>query len=162
MAPADELLDAVRDRLARNQRVRRTLEPWGRLHVDRQLPFLVVYRRPPRRDDSGTERLATTSASYLCASGARASHADVSRLVRTVTDVQLEAFGGFLLLELWTGPDEGGPAPAFRLHVPRDFAEDATVTSAGWPAPVALYSSAPPPPLLVSVAGAAGTPATAR
>lgn len=129
MAVPDDLHDAVRDRLARNQRVRRRLDPWGRLHVDRQLPFLVVYRRPPRRDDSGTERLATTSASYLCASGARASHTDVARLVRTVTDVQLEAFGGFLLLELWTGPDEGGPAPAFRLHVPRDFAEDATVTT---------------------------------
>ncbi len=129
MPASEEWLDLVRQRLAGNQRVRRTLEPWGRLHVDRQLPFLVVYRQPPQREDAGTERLATTSASYLCGSGARSAHAAFSRLARTVVDVQLEAFGGFLLLELWAGPDLPGPKPAFRLHVPRSFADDATVNT---------------------------------
>ena len=36
----------LQEHLAAGKRVRRTLEPWGRLHLDRSLPFLCLYRRP--------------------------------------------------------------------------------------------------------------------
>ena len=43
---SDSLVKSVCRRLRRNLRVRRTLPGNGRLHIDRQLPFLCVYRRP--------------------------------------------------------------------------------------------------------------------
>ena len=45
---------AVRDRLARNLRIRRNLPHGGRLRIDRQLPFLCIYRFPTEGDDPGT------------------------------------------------------------------------------------------------------------
>ena len=70
-AISSSLVDSVCQRLARNQRVRRTLPNKGRLHIDRQLPFLCVYRQPPNYDDAGTERLVKGEASYLVAPGAK-------------------------------------------------------------------------------------------
>ena len=49
----ESVFTAARRRIGANLRLRRTLPPWGRLHVDRQVPFLVVYRRPSR-PDAGT------------------------------------------------------------------------------------------------------------
>ncbi|MFT5358860.1 MAG: hypothetical protein ACI9KE_006101 [Polyangiales bacterium] len=43
--------------LTRNEPVRRTLPGNGRLHIDRQLPFLCVYRQSPNADDPGTRQL---------------------------------------------------------------------------------------------------------
>ena len=59
----DRLVKAVRQRLAEGKQVRRTLPVWGRLAVDRPLPFLCVYRRPKRSEDNATLRLVTSEAS---------------------------------------------------------------------------------------------------
>jgi hypothetical protein len=52
-------------RLEANKRIRRNLPRWGRIHIDRQLPFLCVYRQPTRRRDDGTERLIMGQPAYL-------------------------------------------------------------------------------------------------
>ncbi len=70
------------ERLEENKRVRRNLPVWGRVHIDRQLPFLCVYRRPVRGDDAGTERLVTSEAAYLIASGAGSLQAGLTALVQ--------------------------------------------------------------------------------
>ena len=64
-------------RLKEGKPVRRKVPPWGRLHIDRPLPFLVVYRRPADREDAGTERLAVGEVSYLLASGERSCRSGV-------------------------------------------------------------------------------------
>ena len=61
---SNRFIKTVCARLNENKRVRRTLPQWGRVHIDRQLPFLVVYRRPPNHTDPGTERLVLGEASY--------------------------------------------------------------------------------------------------
>ena len=65
-------------RLSANKRVRRTLPAGGRLHIDRQLPFLCVYRQPLDHDDSGTGQLVKGEASYLVTSAGRGEMAKVS------------------------------------------------------------------------------------
>ena len=120
------LIDAVCKRLARNQRLRRTLPANGRLHIDRQLPFLCVYRQPPDYADAGTERLVKGEASYLVAPGARRSRQSVSNLVRAVVKTLSAEFGAFLIVEIWAAPDGGkanDPAvpsvsPTFTIHAP--------------------------------------------
>lgn len=105
------ITDAVCDRLAQNKRIRRTLPGQGRLRMDRQLPFLCVYRAP-RGEDPGTCDLVTTEAAYLFASGGQQEYAGVNRLCQRISSAMQEHFGTFLLIEIWSRPDLISDAPA--------------------------------------------------
>jgi len=129
-----QLIDTIGERLRQNKRVRRKLPIWGRLHIDRQLPFLIAYRRPPSREDAGTDRLVLGEASYLLAAGERGTQASLSELVRKVAEVLGGGvFGGFLVVELWSAaeapvadPSESR-VPLFRIHTANDPALQSTV-----------------------------------
>jgi hypothetical protein len=120
---SDRFIRSVCERLRQNKRVRRSLPVWGRVSIDRQLPFMCVYRRPVRAVDPGTARFATTEASYLICSGRKNLQPGVSNLVQAVAKTMVEQFGAFLLLELWGGRPltTNGPvttaelAPRFRV-----------------------------------------------
>lgn len=121
---ASSLIDEVCERLARNERVRRSLPGKGRLHIDRQLPFLCVYRQPPDDVDAGTERLVQGEASYLIAPGGSTLRRSVSKLLREIARTLSNEFGAFLIVEIWSAP-EGGKAndpavpsvlPTFSIH----------------------------------------------
>lgn len=124
----DRLVRVVRERVSTGKHVRRTLPVWGRLSIDRPLPFLCVYRRPSRGQDRATFRLVTSEASYLIYSAARRQREGVARLAAAVAETQAERFGGFLILELWVGkrterPDEVSTDslhPSFRIFAPRE------------------------------------------
>ncbi len=116
-------IDEVRTALTRRTYLRRKLPGWGRIHIDRPLPFLCVYRRPPRRADPGTRQLLLGEASYLLASGDAAAQAGIQHLVQTILASQVEAFGASLLLELWAGGEAPvGAPPAFRIVADRHHA----------------------------------------
>ncbi len=87
---SDSLIESVCRRIAKDQRVRRTLPGKGRLHIDRQVPFLCVYRQPPEHEDAGTEQLVKGEASYMIASGCPEHHAGTletrSRSRRNIVD----------------------------------------------------------------------------
>lgn len=131
----DDLVAAVRDRVSAGKPVRRKLEPWGRVHVDRPLPFMAVYRRPTDRLDTDTESLIVGEASYVIASGSRNSRASVTELIEAIAELQAENFGAFLIIELWSTPDAELPddqsawAPGFRIHRPRKSRLTATIAS---------------------------------
>jgi uncharacterized protein (TIGR02421 family) len=129
------LINTVCKRLSRNRRVRRTLPGRGRLHIDRQLPFLCVYRQPPERTDAGTKRLVQGEASYLVAPGATGLRDSVSELVRAVVGTLASEFGAFLIVEIWAASDGGranDPAepsvlPRFVVHGPSSTALTSTI-----------------------------------
>lgn len=119
----EKIAEAACARLAKNERVRRNLPGGGRLRMDRQLPFLCVYRSPPNGSDRGTRELVTTSAAYLFASGDSQYHEGINTLCQRIVTAMQEHFGTFLLLEIWaqplpsSPPDEGIlPAPGFEIH----------------------------------------------
>jgi uncharacterized protein (TIGR02421 family) len=124
----DEFIHAVRARLADNKRIRRKLPIWGRLHIDRQLPFLCVYRRPLGGGDEGTEQLVTSEASYLLASADAKLRGGLNKLVHAIAATMTEQFGTFLVLEIWSGPPGNhepihAPAnlqPHFQIVAPND------------------------------------------
>ena len=129
-----QLIATIGKRLRANKRVRRTLPLKGRLHIDRQLPFLIAYRRPPRREDGGTDHLAIGEASYLLASADRRLSTSLRELVYTVAQTLGDVFGGFLLLEVWSAEDAAAEedvaearVPVFRIFAPRDPALQSTV-----------------------------------
>lgn len=111
------LIEQVRHSAGTGEHLRLDLPGDGRLHLDRRLPFLALYRKPPDRPDPGTERLVLGEAAYLVDRGV--DSALTGELVGTLARLQGEAFGGFLLLEVWSAAQ--APAdyrPAFRLFAP--------------------------------------------
>jgi uncharacterized protein (TIGR02421 family) len=71
--------------------------------VDRQVPFLVVYRRPSR-PDAGTGDLAKGHASYLTAATDHSLRKGVRDLAATVAETLAGVFGACLVIELWSAP----------------------------------------------------------
>lgn len=129
------LIDTVCRRLAQHQRVRRTLPQQGRLHVDRQLPFLCVYRRPVDEADPGTEQLVKGEAAYLIAPGSPQYAKSVSQLVQGLAQATVAEFGAFLIVEIWSaaGADrtvDAAPTampPKFKLVSPSSVSLSKTV-----------------------------------
>ena len=102
MELASEFIDDVCDRLQEGKRVRRTLPLNGRLNIDRKLPFLIVYRRPYKKNDLGTEKLVKGEASYLIASGRNIFKSSLTKLVRAIVETQSSHFDAFLIIEIWS------------------------------------------------------------
>ena len=107
---SDTLIEKVCSRLVQGRRVRYTLPLGGRIHIDRPLPFLCVYRQPPNRQDPGTERLVLGEASYLIASGDKRLWPSLSHLVRRLAQTLAEKFHTFLIIEVWA-TSEAQPFP---------------------------------------------------
>lgn len=111
-----DLVSAVVERLKAGNRVRRTLAGGGRLHVDRPLPFMVVYRSPSGRDDAGTRRLILGQPSYL-AVPADAQEAALQQFVASIVEPLSKSFGAFLIVEIWSLPEsETEEDPSADLH----------------------------------------------
>jgi len=115
-------IDAIIERLAQNKPVRRTLPDGGRLHIDRQLPFLCVYRNPKGAEDSSMGRLLFAEAAYALVPGDRPFHKTLTTLLTKIAAIMVERFGAFLLLEIWSPEDavmserDHPLRPAFRIH----------------------------------------------
>jgi uncharacterized protein (TIGR02421 family) len=130
---SEPFIRSVSEQLAAGRQVRRQLPQGGRLHIDRPLPFLCVYRAPGAEVTGDTAKLVTTEAAYLIAPGSREVHGPLRQLVRTIADVMTDTFGAFLLIELWMAPNGTASAttparspvrrPTFRVltsHLPHD------------------------------------------
>jgi uncharacterized protein (TIGR02421 family) len=128
----DALIAVVRDRLSRNLRIRRTLPGEGRLRLDRQLPFLCVYRRPLNNEanaptlDRGTRELVTTEGAYLFGSGKPEFADGLHRLCSVVGETLRDHLGVLLLIEVWSTDDSKSDAvsrtplrPSFRIAAPK-------------------------------------------
>ena len=124
-----EFVESVCAQLAGDRRVRRKLPGGGVLNVDRLLPFLCVYRRRALRQDPGTQSFVRNEAAYLTAPGDAPVRQGLARLVREIAETASRRFGAFLIVEVWTSPDEElagsvhpetgeaiAPAPGFRIH----------------------------------------------
>jgi uncharacterized protein (TIGR02421 family) len=131
----ETLVADITQRLEENKPVRRTLPDGGRIHIDRQLPFLVVYRPPASGEDAGTELLVKGEASYLIAPRDPRHRRSVARLASEVASTMIEVFGKFLVIEVWSGSDQSAalfesgasPPPGFRVVVPRSDADSPSV-----------------------------------
>jgi uncharacterized protein (TIGR02421 family) len=132
---SDKFIRDVTKRLDSGKRVRRALPVWGRLHIDRQLPFLCVYRQTQDQPDPEAAELVVGQASYLLAGGEKRLHKGLSRLVESIASVLKEAFGSFILLEVWVGSSaaangsQEAKQPTFRIHLPKETRLGLTVSA---------------------------------
>lgn len=117
----DPTTEEILRRIARHEPVRHELSHGGTLSLDRGLPFLVVHRAPPARDDAGTARLVSAEAALLLAEREEAGEA--AELVRALALAGSAAYGAFLVLEVWSAPDPG--SRTFTIHAPDGPAPEA-------------------------------------
>ncbi len=134
--PSEKLLDEIAVRVEKGLHVRRSLPPDGRVHIDRQLPFLIVYRPPPGSSDPAVHSLVASQASYLIAPSDRSWRSFTLELVERIARLQSGVFGGFLLIELWVKPDTRDTdtvaddvRPDFEVARPRQFADTPSVNA---------------------------------
>ncbi len=125
----DQLIEDITTRLTKGRQVRRTLPPGGRIHIDRQLPFLFVYRPAGTAVDPAIAGLITSEASYLIAPARTRTHSWTNRLVEQITATLSATFGGFLIVEIWGAPEvpEVPHQASFRVIVAKDWADSGTV-----------------------------------
>lgn len=128
-AISQSLIEDVCSRLTSGEHVRQVLPGNGMLNIDTLRPFLVVYRRTAGRPDAGTDSFVRGEASFLTVPGNAPVRKGLSRLILRLAETAHAKFGGFLIIELWAGPDsnvpqethsETGevilPAPQFTIH----------------------------------------------
>jgi len=90
--------------LADDRPVRLDLPGGGRLHLDRQLPFLCVYRRMAGDVDRGTEQLVTSEPCHLIVPEEAEAANRAIQMLRAVVQHLARHFGSCLLIELWSSP----------------------------------------------------------
>ena len=108
-------VEAVTTRIRSGKSLRRKLMPWGRMHVEREVPFLCVYRQPDDTLHAGTRHLVTSQACYLLAPGSLEHAREVTRLVRSVAGAIRQDFGACLILEIQMMRDVEEDSPLFRI-----------------------------------------------
>ena len=100
--------EGILERIVQGERIQRTLPFGGRLHMDRPLPFLAVYRFPSKRLDQGLMRIVQAESAYLITPTGYSWKRWGANLVESLTTTLVERFGGVLLLEIWTTPQGEG------------------------------------------------------
>jgi uncharacterized protein (TIGR02421 family) len=128
--------------LAEDKPVRLSLAGGGRLHLDRRVPFLCVYRRLGGDLDPGTEQVVAAKTAYLIIPSEPRQAAQAIQLLRALVEQLSKHFGTFLLIEVWSAPlaaDNGAelngdglngfPTPRFQVMTPASRIPRATVES---------------------------------
>lgn len=85
----------------------------GQLHIDRPVPYLLVYRVPPSGEDEFTSTLGKTESAYLVAPDT--AECPLIPIVRAIAGAMADQFGGCMLLEVWLSEQAG--SPTFTIHL---------------------------------------------
>ncbi len=88
----------------------------GRLHIDRPLPFLCVYRPQTPGSEADTESLLMTQSAWLIV----APQVDISDWLGELMQYLQQRFGACLLLELWTGQAVAEALPPHAFNIVAD------------------------------------------
>ncbi|MGH8495168.1 MAG: flavohemoglobin expression-modulating QEGLA motif protein [Gammaproteobacteria bacterium] len=100
----ETLADIARSALEEERFLRKRIPRGGVLHIERRLPFFVVYRRPAKGHDRGTARLVTTQPAYLIVKEAALEAEALTELVSAIAADISERLEAFLLIEVWSAP----------------------------------------------------------
>jgi uncharacterized protein (TIGR02421 family) len=128
----DALTNKILARVTANKRVRLELPDGGRLHIDRQLPFLCLYRQPVDRDDIGTPDLVRGEASFITTTAAKKVSGELSNLIARIADSMSQQFGAFLVVEIWSAPDREVAVAADKNDIePTELRPDFVISARG-------------------------------
>jgi uncharacterized protein (TIGR02421 family) len=121
----EKTLRAIDKQLRAQKPVRRRIPGVGNLHFDRPFPFLCIYRPQPEGEDRGTAQLLKSEAAYFLLESEPVRSEDFPALLQGLIQSQVERFGAFLLVEVWSSDGreglpvsdkEGVLQPGFRIY----------------------------------------------
>ncbi len=104
MNASRNVLSTIRARLKKGEPISVELPASGILNIDQPVPFLLVYRFPQDGKDYFTYQLGMTESSYIMAHDDEGG--SLSELLQGLINEMSQAFGSFLLLEVWVGTRE--------------------------------------------------------
>lgn len=146
---SDIFIKGIVRTLKRGRRVRRRLPAGGLLHIDRPLPFLVLYRHPAGQPDHATADFVKAEAAYIIAREEQTP--ELRQLVQAIAKAMADEFGAFMVLELFAAPDiSAADSPTFRVLGPEQAlpatirtlkTELASIKISGLPVTVATASN---------------------
>ena len=112
-ADTKKYIHRILDKLKKGNPLHTSLPCGGELHMDRPVPYLLVYRVPPHGEDTFTSTLGKTEAAYLVAPDTAAC--PITPIIRAIASAMADQFGGFMLLEVWLS-DRADSTP-FIIHI---------------------------------------------
>ena len=98
---SDNLEREILERMTAGKSVMKSLPFNGELHMERVLPFLLVYRFTNSEPDSEVSRLVRAEASYLIAAAKPDSGFELRRAVKRIVSQVSSEYNAFLILEVW-------------------------------------------------------------
>ncbi len=115
--------DQLADKTGGNRGANLNLDGHGIIHVERELPFMLVYRPVHAGEQDGViENLLRNEASYMICP--EPDFPEYRRLLKKVVKKMSDIFGAFLLLEIWSDPQKKAPlynSAVFELYGPSDL-----------------------------------------
>jgi uncharacterized protein (TIGR02421 family) len=111
----DPFIAHVVDAVRRGKRVRRRLDGGGRIHIDRKLPYLLLYRFRGDEPERGIQDLLSSESAYLVFPADEQSHGKLQELASKLGEMLSSEFGAFLLLEVWPADS----STTFVIHAPQ-------------------------------------------
>lgn len=96
----ENLIENICELLKKDKSIKKSLPGNGRIHIDRKLPFICVYRKPLRFGNEGTQNLIYGTSSFI--NGGTISDKDLSKLLISIAQTLSDIFHSFLILEIWS------------------------------------------------------------
>lgn len=97
------LIKEIVDKTERDKRVRRRLPGGGKISIDKAVPYLIIYRNIEKDKEPEIMKLVLSEASYLVMPADKEHLHFYRYLINELVHSGMEAFGSFLLLEVWEG-----------------------------------------------------------
>lgn len=94
------------------------LEKGGEIHIEKPVPYLLVYRYPKNEDDFFSYKLSHTEASYITG---HHEDEDFCLAIQILSTKLAEKFGSFMFLEVWIG-DHKNKQDDFKIKISSDAA----------------------------------------
>ncbi len=110
---SEKSIKLILTNLEENAEISCSLPGGGMLHIEKQLPFLVIYRK--KEQDAGTNRMVISESSYLII-GTEDFKA-YQKLLVAIADKLSAEFKSYMLFELYTGKPE---SKTFLIKGPAD------------------------------------------
>ncbi|WP_018476389.1 flavohemoglobin expression-modulating QEGLA motif protein [Pontibacter roseus] len=114
---SDSFIQDIVRSLKKGKKVRRRLPEGGLVHLDRPLPFLVLFRHPSGAPDHATANFVKAEAAYIIAQEGQTP--ELRTLIREIAKAMSDEFGAFLVLEIFAAPAiAAADSPTFRVLGP--------------------------------------------
>src|SRR5690606_2536135 len=98
----DKSIKQILTTLESKQEVNASLPGGGFLHIEKEIPYLIIYRK--KENDKGIRRIVVSEASYLVVGDT--NFEDYKELISSITNKLSGGFKTYMLFEIYSGEED--------------------------------------------------------